>query len=407
MAKAFAPKSGAEVAETIRHAAAEGHRLVVQGAGTKSGWGRPIEAEMTLDMSGLSGFELYEPEELVLTARAGTAMAEIERRLAQQGQQLAFEPPDLGPLFGAPAGGGTIGGILACNLAGPRRIQAGAARDHVLGFAGVNGLGELFKSGGRVVKNVTGFDLSKLLAGSFGTLAVMTEVTLKVLPAPETVRTIAVVGLAAEQALDALGSALRSPHEVSGAAHLPEAVAERASVIQVARAHAPVTAIRVEGTQASVAARAQALRALAGSRGEVLELDTTDSRKLWQDVRDVARLLDTRAADVWHISVPPARGARVADIILGELDGDVYFDWGGGRLWLATRADATAAAPVIRDAVRDTGGHASLLRAGEAARRAVPPFHPLSAVEARLAERLKDNFDPYRILNPGRMYETV
>jgi glycolate oxidase FAD binding subunit len=404
---AFAPKTGAEVVEAVRLAVAQREPLIVQGSGTKSGWGRPVSADAVLDMSALAGFELYEPEELVLSARAGTSLVEIERRLAQQGQHLAFEPPDLGPLFGAPAGAATVGGILACNLAGPRRIQGGAARDHVLGFAGVNGLGESFKSGGRVVKNVTGFDLSKLLAGSFGTLAVMTEITFKVLPAPEMVRTILLFGLAPALAVDVLGSALRSPHEVSGAAHLPEAPAERSSVAQVARAHTSITAIRVEGTPSSVAARSQGLRGLLAGKADIAELDTAESRTLWREIRDVAPLLDRSAADVWHLSVPPAEGARVAQRIQGALDAEVYFDWGGGRVWLATRADAVRAAPAIRSAVGTAGGHATLVRASDASRRAVAPFQPPSAVEARLAERLKDNFDPHRILNPGRMYETV
>ena len=255
MDQIFVPRSEAEVAEAVRWALAGRHALAISGAGTKFGWGRPVNAVASLKLAQFSDIELYEPEELVLSARAGTSMSEIERRLAQHGQQLAFEPPDFGPLFGTPAGGGTLGGAVACNLAGPRRIHAGAARDHVLGFAGVNGLGESFKAGGRVVKNVTGFDLSKLVSGSFGTLAVMTHITLKVLPAPEESRTILLLGCAAAAAIGAMAAALGSPHEISGAAFLPAALATKSRIVSIASAGVSVTALRLEGAGPSVAVR--------------------------------------------------------------------------------------------------------------------------------------------------------
>ena len=194
MSQTFVPTSEAEVVAAVRWAIADGQSLAVSGSGSKLGWGRPIDAAASLSLSALGGIDLYEPEELVLSAHAGTKMSELEQRLAQHGQQLAFEPPDLGPLFGVPAGHGTLGGAIGCNLSGPRRIAAGAARDHVLGFSGVNGLAEPFKAGGRVVKNVTGFDLSKLLTGSFGTLAILTHITLKVLPAPDESHSVLVFG---------------------------------------------------------------------------------------------------------------------------------------------------------------------------------------------------------------------
>lgn len=403
----FVPGTEAEVVDAVRWAISGRRALAISGAGTKLGWGRPVAAQASLTLVQFADIELYEPEELVLSARAGTSLNDIERRLAQHGQQLAFEPPDLGPLFGAPAGRGTLGGAIGCNLAGPRRIHAGAARDHVLGFSGVNGRGESFKAGGRVVKNVTGFDLSKLVSGSFGTLAVMTHITLKVLPAPEEWRTILLLGADGVVATDAMAEALGSPNEISGAAFLPVQLAAKSRVASISGAGVSVTALRIEGAGPSVAARAQGLRALLGSRGEVGELNDVDSRLLWREIRDVASFLTDARRAIWQLSVPPASGAKVAADIAQRVDSEFYFDWGGGRIWLSAASETPETAAIIRAAVAIAGGHATLMRASEAARRIVPAFQPPSGAEKHLVARLKDNFDPYRMLNPGRMYEDV
>ncbi|MFI4987883.1 MAG: FAD-binding protein, partial [Alphaproteobacteria bacterium] len=204
MPETLKPRDAEEVRALVEWAAAEGLPLELSGAGTKRGLGRPVQATHSVDLGGLTGVTLYEPEELVLSARTGTRLAAIEALLAEKRQALAFEPADLGPLYGAAAGAATIGGVIACNLSGPRRLKAGAARDHFLGFTAVNGRGELFKAGGRVVKNVTGYDLCKLLAGSHGTLAAMTDVTVKVLPAPERTESVIVLGLDDGPAVKAL-----------------------------------------------------------------------------------------------------------------------------------------------------------------------------------------------------------
>ena len=400
----FVPTSEAEVVDAVRWAIAGKHPLAVFGSGSKAGWGRPPEASSSLSLAALNGIDLYEPEELVLSAHAGTKMNELEQRLAQHGQHLAFEPPDLGPLFGLKAGEGTLGGAVGCNLAGPRRISAGAARDHVLGFTGVNGLAEPFKAGGRVVKNVTGFDLSKLLSGSFGTLAVMTQITLKVLPAPEESRSILVLGADPDGAIEIMGAALRSPHEIGGAAYLPARAAAHSRVMPITEAAQPVVALRLEGAAPSVAARSAALKDLLKDRGEIAELAINESRVLWNEIRDVAPYVTDATRAVWHISVPPAAGAKIAMQTAAESD-DIYFDWGGGRIWLASATDPAVSSERIRTAVAAVGGHATLIRAADEARRSVPVFQPPSRAEAALIARLKDNFDPHRILNPGRMYE--
>ncbi|MEX1205036.1 MAG: glycolate oxidase subunit GlcE [Dongiaceae bacterium] len=404
MTEVLKPATAAQVAEAVAWAAAEEEPLELAGAGSKRGFGRPVQAGRLLDLSGLVGIALYEPDELVLSAAAGTPLAVIEAALAEKRQQLAFEPPDLGPLYGGRPGRGTIGGVLACNLAGPRRIKAGAARDHFLGFKAVSGRGEAFKSGGRVVKNVTGYDLCKLMAGSHGSLAALTEVTVKVLPAPETTRTVLLLGLDDAAAVRAMTRALQSAHEVSGAAHLPIGPAAGSMVERVARAGAAVTAIRVEGTGPSVDYRCAALRgALADFGAPLDELQSGDSAVLWRELRDVAPLAADPQAVVWRLSVPPAAGAGVlAAIAALRPDARHYYDWGGGLLWLALAPAADAGAGPVRAAVAGRG-HATLMRAPDSLRLAVPVFEPQPEPLAALTRRVKDSFDPRRILNPGRL----
>ncbi|MDE0717989.1 MAG: FAD-binding protein, partial [Rhodospirillaceae bacterium] len=330
MTESLAPKSHDDVLDAIRWAVAEEAPLEIVGGGTKRGWGRPPATNHVLDLSALAGIRLYEPEELILQASAATPLAEVEALLAENGQQLAFEPPDLGPLFGRPAGRQTLGGAIVANLAGPRRIKAGAARDHFLGFAGVSGRGETFKSGGRVMKNVTGYDLCKLMAGSFGTLAVLSEVTVKVLPAGEKTRTVLVYGLEDGPAVEAMAAALNSSHEVSGAAHLPAGIAARSAVGYVCDAGAAVTAVRVEGPGPSVEHRCAALRDLLAEWGATEELHGRNSAALWAEVRDVSYFAGDTENAVWRLSAPPAAPAGFLNGLAEDLDADWFADWGGG-----------------------------------------------------------------------------
>ena len=278
-------------------------------------------------------------------------MREVEALLAQRNQMLAFEPPDLGPLLGRAPGEGTLVGAVMGNFAGPRRLSAGAARDHLLGFSGVNGRGEAFKSGGRVMKNVTGYDLSKLLAGSWGTLAVLDEVSVKVLPAPDQTRTLLLHGLDDAAAVTAMCAAMGSPHEVSGAAH----VGDR-------------TALRIEGVAPSVEARLKGLRELLAASGAAMdELGTLESRTFWREVRDVAPLDAAADAVVWRLSCPPTEGpAIVARIRAQRPSAKAFYDWSGGLIWLALPPSADADHLLVRAALGATGGHATLIRAPEA-----------------------------------------
>ncbi|BAI71136.1 glycolate oxidase subunit [Azospirillum sp. B510] len=388
------PETTAQVTEAVRWALSAGEPLEILGGGSRRGLGRPVRAAHGLDLSALSGIVAYEPEELVLTALAGTPMATIRALLAGRGQHLAFEPPE----------GGTLGGLVACGLAGPRRIAAGSARDHTLGIAGVSGRGEAYKGGGKVVKNVTGYDVPKLMAGSFGTLTALTEITVKVLPAPEDTATLLLAGLDDSAAVAMLDRALRSPYEVSGAAHLPAAAAARSGVSAIAGAGGAVTLVRLEGFGPSVAARVAMLR-------EELRADAVlgrdESLALWREVRDGA-CFGGVAADgphLWKLSVPPAAGPSTVAVLRRTLDVEVFYDWGGGLVWLALPSDTAASdsAATIRSALT-AGGHATLVRAPEAVRAATEVFQPLPEPLMALSRRVKESFDPKGILNPGRMY---
>ena len=407
MPEILTPKNQDDLLAIVQEAVAGECPLEVTGSGSKWQWGRAVNSDFQLDLSGLTGISLYEPAELVLSAAAATPIEEIIRMLDENSQLLAFEPPDLTGLYGEEGGSGTLGGVIACNHSGSRRIYAGAARDHILGFEAVSGRGEIFKSGGRVVKNVTGFDLSKLMAGSFGTLAVMTTVTVKVMPKPDKARTILIYALSNEAGGQAMARALQSPYEVDGAAHLPAALSAKSSVSYVAGAAAAVTAIRIQGPAPSVEARCRALREALARFGETEELHGHNSRTLWQEIRDVSTFFDDHEKCIWRLSVPPAYGAGVADQIVATESGQTYFDWGGGLIWLAQEDVTAESALGLRKIVDEPGGHATLMRASSEIRASVPVFHPQPEHVAGLTKRLKENFDPKGVLNPGRMYEAV
>jgi len=400
-----APENPAQVQEFVAYAVANELPVEVIGRGSKRAVGRPGNPAETLSLRALSGISLYEPEELVLTAGPGTPLDDIEAALTAANQELMFEPPDYGPLLAGRSDKGTLGGVIASNLSGPRRVKAGAARDHFLGFTAVSGRGETFKSGGRVVKNVTGYDLCKLMAGSWGTLGVMTEVTCKVLPKAEKVRTVLVRGVDAVSGTAAMTRALGSPNEVSAAAWLPGPLAGRSAVSYVADEKAPVAAIRVEGPAPSVAYRTQQLANLLADLGSVEELHTENSRAFWQEVRDVMPFAapgDQRT--VWKISVAPQAGQGVLETLCGSLpEAEGYLDWGGGLVWLAVDDHETGAHEAVRAAAGAAGGHATLIRGSETLRAAIPVFHPPAPGVAALSARVKNSFDPVGILNPGRM----
>ncbi len=393
------PETAEGVLDAVRWAAAEETPLEIYAHASKRGIGRPLQAEHELDLSGLSGVTLYEPEELVLSAKAGTPLAEIETLVGEKGQMLAFEPMDFGPLFGGARGRGTLGGVLAGNVSGPRRIKAGAARDHILGVNAVSGRGEAFKSGGRVVKNVTGYDLSKGLAGSWGTLAVVTDLTFKVLPRPEASATLVVAGLDELTAITALCKAMGTPLDVSGAAHLPETLVAEVPDAAFASGGKAATLIRLEGVAPSVDYRAQKLTAAIGRLGEVAVLEDESSEAVWRAVRDAAPFGVT-SRPVWRVSVAPNAGPGVVAALRPKHKFRHFYDWSGGLIWIEVDDKAKdALAGVIRAAVAEAGGgHATLVRGSPALRTAVEPFEPQPEGLAALSRRLREQFDPRGIL---------
>lgn len=406
MSEITRPGGEEELAAVIAEAAASGSPLEIEGAGTKRQVGRPLQTAGRLSTSKLSGVTLYEPSELFISALAGTPLRTVEAELAKNNQQLAFEPADLGPMLGGKAQQGTIGAVFATNLSGPRRVLAGAARDHFIGMRAVNGRGEIFKSGGRVMKNVTGYDLCRGLSGSWGTLAVMTEVTMKVLPRPEETRTLLIRGLTEEVAVEAMSAALASPYEVSGAIHLCPDFAKAMSDKDLTTRDRPVTAIRLENFSSFVEYRFGRLSELLAAYGRIHSLDDKRSLALWSEARSL-RYLHNAAGSIWRIVTPQRTAAKLVAAIRKTLDCKAAFDWAGGLVWLEIPPAADASVIEVRRAVAEFGGHATLIRAEPGVRAAVDVFHPPQPGPAAITRKLKAVFDPQGILNPGRMYPGV
>jgi glycolate oxidase FAD binding subunit len=399
MSGVLAPAEEAGFVAVVKAAADAAEPLLVCGAGSKAGWLRPVQAARSLSTRACAGITLDSPQELVIAARAGTKLAEIAALLAGRGQQIIAEPPDLARLLGTSAAQ-TLGGVVATNLSGPRRVAWGAMRDHVLGVRAVNGRGEIIRSGGRVLKNVTGLDLCKLLTGSHGTLAVITEVTLKVLPVPERCGTVVLKGLDPGTGVAALAAALGSPYGVSAAAYLPAHAA--ALVPEVAWLKASVAMARIEDVALSVTYRTERLRADLAAYGRAEILDDGASRAAWAAVRDVAPLAGAGGA-VWRVSVRPSKGPEVVAAVEAAFAARWLLDWGGGLVWLAGPA-SEAAHTAVTAAARAARGTWMLLRAPVGLRAAVDVIAPEPPALARISRAVKAAFDPRGILNPGRMY---
>ncbi|MHC2298916.1 FAD-binding protein [Rhizobium mongolense] len=395
----FLPETEEAAASIIREHAAAGWALAICGGNTRSGFGNAVATKDRLRSTGLTGIVSYNPGEMVMTARAGTPLAEVEAALAENGQMLAFEPMDHRPVMGT-SGEPTIGGVFAANVSGPRRFVAGAARDSLLGIRFVNGRGEIVKAGGRVMKNVTGLDLVKLLAGSHGTLGLLTEVTFRVPPRPKTEETIVVSGLNDAEAAAAMAAAMAQPVEVSGAAHLPLTVTWK--FLGGKLPEGETTVLRIEGLPGSVEARAEKLASAMSAFGTVARLGKPASRQLWREIRDVLPYVDGTVRPVWRISVAPTIGHQLVAALRLEAGVDAFYDWQGGLVWMRMEADPES--QLIGRFIKALGGgHATLIRATDAARAAVSAFQPQPEAVAQLSARVKEKFDPAGILNQGKM----
>jgi glycolate oxidase FAD binding subunit len=408
-------RDAADVEQVVRSALAGEQPLEIIGHGSKRLIGQPMATNALLDLSALNAVKAYEPNELIITVEAGAPLADVLSLIDSKSQHFAFEPVNTSLLLGGPDLG-TIGGMIGAGLAGPRRIKAGGARDHLLGAHAVSGFGDSFKAGGKVVKNVTGYDLCKLLAGSWGTLAVMTEVTLKVMPKPESERTLALRGLDDVTANRAMTAALGSPFDVSGAAHVPNSAFRAAAGSGLGDLGSPlgdlgsprqaVTLLRLEGITASVVHRAAGLGGMLAPFGAAEMVEDAASAAIWRSIRDVepfAAIGTLGAWPVWRIVCPPASGGALGQALARDTGGDVFYDWGGGLIWAALPPRPDAEAGLVRARVDAVGGHATLLRASDEVRRNVDVFHPQPGGLAALSERVRHSFDPKNILNRGRL----
>jgi len=379
----LAPATPDALCDAIAEAAREGICLEIRGGGSKAAMGAACNAKV-LDMRGFAGIIDYDPPELVLTVGAATPLVEIEPLLAGQNQMLAFEPWDPGPLFGNAEKSATIGGIVAAGLAGPRRLSMGAARDHLLGFKAVSGRAQFFTGGAKVVKNVTGYDLPKLLAGSWGRIAALTELTLKVLPLPETHATLAIEGLNVRQAQAAMAHALGSRAEIAAAAHLPGHGTSQAQ-----------TLFRLHGFEPSVKARVSMLVAMLAEYGMTEKLGETEAAAAWQSVREVTPLAGSWP--LWRVNIPPS-GAPQVVAALEPLGARWLLDWAGGLVWLAFDGDPM----LVRRTAEQAGGHAMLVRAPAELRAGVAMQHPRPPGLAALEARVRRVFDPSGVFETGR-----
>jgi glycolate oxidase FAD binding subunit len=390
----FAPASEADAAAIVADAYDRKRMLAVEGLGSKRAMGRLCEPSGVLKLALLDGIVAYEPDELVITARAGMKLSDIEASLAEKNQCLAFEPSNwsLDPTAEA-----TIGGTVAAGVAGARRVVMGGARDHLIGFRAINGTGSIFKAGGRVVKNVTGYDLPKLAAGSFGTLFALTEVTLRCYPRTAVPTSVVITDLSVEQGCRLLRKAVASPWEATGFCYLPRAALDRLDM--EGERPESLTAIRFEGSSHSMAARAQGFLQALAPEGKILS--DACLPLLWSEI---AQLKPFRRANIlWRVSVPPA----VAPHALKLFRPDCFaVDWAGGLLWIEHN-EPSLTANEVQAIARDLEGHAMLFHGPDEMRRTSAIFAPLDEATTALMQRLKQAFDPGGVFNPGRMYAGI
>lgn len=404
----YHPRNEDELCGLIAQAASQSLPLEICGNRTKHGIGIPLTGAARVSTREIRGVTLYEPKELVISARAGTPLAEIEALLDTRRQELPFEPCRLDRLFPQEEGAvATLGGVIAANASGPRRILRGAARDYVLGVRAVNGRGEAIKSGGRVMKNVTGYDIGRALAGSWGTLAVMSEITLKVLPKAEETRTLVFLGLPDEAAVSVMCAAMRTPYEVSGTVHLQRAFVERYTDPDIAGLGQSVTALRVENFGTSVDYRIGCLHRELKPYGGIYELNDARSRDFWDDIRGLAFLADDDWP-LWRVTVAPHRAAKLMNALATQISGSrAAYEWSGGLIWVEVPPATDASATMLRRIIAEFHADAMLVRAQPATLAQGDVFQPQPEVNMRLIRRLKEAFDPQGVLNPGRMYAGI
>jgi glycolate oxidase FAD binding subunit len=398
------PDSEEAIAETVKHCYKKNIPLEICGSGSKKNIGRNFQSQKTIDLSNYSGIIKYEPEELYIKVKSGTPIKEIKEALNKNNQHLAFEPTDFGPLFEGQSNEGTIGGVLSCNFAGPRRFKVGSARDHILGFKGVNGKGDIIKSGGTVVKNVTGYDLSKVITGSFGTLTVFTEVSIKVLPKPDLTKTLVISNSHLKKGLEHLSVALSSSCDPSGAVFYPEFF-ENEFTFNDLTTRGPITAIRIEGSKLSIDERIkQLINELFVDRKEISILDPEQSNIFWEKTRSL-NVFSNLKNNLLRIIVP---GSEAFDLInkLKIYNVQYFIDWGGNLVWVQLDQLNSNILKEIKTIVKNLGGYVTAIKVDESLKSSIDIF-TIDDVKYKISEKIKKSFDPKRILNPGKMYTGI
>tara|TARA_B100000945_G_C20410538_1_gene612315 strand:+ start:159 stop:1412 length:1254 start_codon:yes stop_codon:yes gene_type:complete len=397
----FKPTTEDEISNIVRECYKKGIPIEINGLKSKSKIGRNFQAEKTLDLSNYSGIIDYKPEELYIKVKAGTPLEEINIALEKNNQQLAFEPTDFGFIFEGKKNLGTMGGVMSCNFAGPRRFKVGSVRDHVLGFRGINGKGEIIKSGGTVVKNVTGYDLSKILSGSFGTLTILSEIAIKVLPKPLCNKTLVIDNPHLKKAIEYLNLALSSSSDVSGGAFYPEIFRNYFSLNDLTIKGA-LTAIRVEGPQNSVNQRIDKLKKeLKVNTDEVSVLETQQSNLFWKNTQNLSVFSNIKN-NLIRLVVPPS---STFDLLqkMKKYQINYFIDWGGNLIWVEINKINTKILKEINDIVREYQGYLTVIKIEEHLKAQVDIF-AIDPIKYKISEKIKKSFDPKRILNPGKMY---
>ena len=406
------PEKETEVADIIKKSYKSNIPIEIIGSGSKNKIGKFLQCGKTLNLSKLEGVVEYYPEELYIKVKSGTKIDKIEKELGKNKQQLAFEPIDFGHLFLGKSNCGTAGGQVACNFSGPRRFKDGSTRDHILGFRAVNGRGEIIKSGGTVVKNVTGYDLSKLMCGSYGTLAALTEITFKVLPMPEESKTLIIHNLNISNAPDYLAKAISSPNEVSGASFLPvdplcdncDMNIENTFKLNDLKYKGSMTSLRVEGSKKSINERiANLKKVLEIANSNISILETLQSEIFWKKIRNLEFFSLTKN-NILRIVIPPAECTQL--IYELPINFKYFIDWGGAVIWMEACDLLEQKFESIRKKVVKHDGHISMIKYSSHLPYVEDVF-TINSVRFNISQSIKKSFDPKRILNPGKMHTGI
>ena len=395
------PLSEREISEIVKSCFKKNIPLEIQGLGTKKKIGRNFQSEKTLDLSDYKGIIDYKPEELYIKVKSGTPIDLIKKELKKNNQQLAFEPTDFGPLFSGSNNEGTIGGVVSCNFAGPRRFKVGSARDHILGFRGINGRGEIIKSGGTVVKNVTGYDLSKVASGSFGTLMVFSEISIKVLPIAESNKTLIIDNNDLKSSLDYLNKSLSSSSDPSGAVFYPKIFRNQFTLNDLT-VFGSITAIRIEGSINSIDHRINKLTKDLRVESRKLDILAPEQSKIfWDDTRRL-KVFSNLDKNLFRVVVPPSTTFNLLND-LSTFNIKYFVDWGGNLIWLQIDSINPKELRELRDIVKKFNGYLTIIKVSDDLKGLIDIF-TINEIKYQITEKIKKSFDPKRILNPGKMY---